>query len=229
MFFHVLVGHLYVFFGKMTIWIICSFLKIGLWFFIHFLTSELYVVVQLLGRVWLFSDPTDCSPLGSSIWGILEWVAISFSSGSSRPRDQAYVSHVSWISRWILYHWATREELYELFIYSESSTPYQIYILPTLPLIQQVPFSFIDGFPSLYSGFFFFLCSPSHLFFLVFFGVKSKEITKTMLRRLLSTSSLRSYMVSGLTFISLIHFELIFYVYYTKDHAAIRKIWKLNQ
>ena len=79
------------------------------------------------------------------------------------------------------------------------------------------------------AAFFFFLCSPSHLFFLVFFGVKSKEITKTMLRRLLSTSSLRSYMVSGLTFISLIHFELIFYVYYTKDHAAIRKIWKLNQ
>ena len=164
MFFHVLVGHLYVFFGKMTIWIICSFLKIGLWVFIHFLTSELYVVVQLLGRVWLFSDPTDCSPLGSSIWGILEWVAISFSSGSSRPRDQAYVSHVSWISRWILYHWATREELYELFIYSESSTPYQIYILPTLPLIQQVPFSFVDGFPSLYSSFFFFMQSLSFIF-----------------------------------------------------------------
>ena len=161
MFFHVPVGHLYVFFGKMTIRIICSFLKIGLWFFIHFLTIELYVVVQLLGRVWLFCDPIDCSPPGSSIWGILEWVAIFFSSGSSRPRDQAYVSHVSWISRWILYYWATREELCEPFIYSESSTPYQIYILQTLPLIQQVPFSFVDGFPSLYSGFFFFFFMQS--------------------------------------------------------------------
>ena len=37
-------------------------------------------------------DPTDCSPPGSSVCGIsqarmLEWVAISFSRGSSRPRD----------------------------------------------------------------------------------------------------------------------------------------------
>jgi len=37
-------------------------------------------------------DPTDCSPPGSSVHGILqarilEWVAISFSRASSRPRD----------------------------------------------------------------------------------------------------------------------------------------------
>ena len=37
-------------------------------------------------------DPMDCSPLGSSVHGIflariLERVAISFSRGSSRPRD----------------------------------------------------------------------------------------------------------------------------------------------
>ena len=35
---------------------------------------------------------------------ILEWVAISFSRGSSKPRD-----HISCISSCILYHWATRE------------------------------------------------------------------------------------------------------------------------
>ena len=38
-------------------------------------------------------DPMDCSLLGSSAHGIsqariLEWVAISFSRGSSQPRDQ---------------------------------------------------------------------------------------------------------------------------------------------
>ena len=38
-------------------------------------------------------NPMDCSPSGSSVHGIfqariLEWVAISFSKGSSRPRDQ---------------------------------------------------------------------------------------------------------------------------------------------
>ena len=44
-------------------------------------------------------DPMDCSPPGSSIRGILqaeilEWVAISFSRGSSRTRDQTQVSHI---------------------------------------------------------------------------------------------------------------------------------------
>ena len=36
----------------------------------------------------------------------MEWVAISFSSGSSWPRDQIWVSCTG---RWILYHWATWE------------------------------------------------------------------------------------------------------------------------
>ena len=35
---------------------------------------------------------------------ILEWVAISSSRGSSRPRDQTQVSRVSCIGRWILCH-----------------------------------------------------------------------------------------------------------------------------
>ena len=44
-------------------------------------------------------DPMDCSLLGSSVHGIfqtrvLEWVAISFSRGSSRPRDWTRVSHI---------------------------------------------------------------------------------------------------------------------------------------
>ena len=42
-------------------------------------------------------DPVDCSPPGSSVHGILqarilEWVAISFSRGSSQPMDQTRVS-----------------------------------------------------------------------------------------------------------------------------------------
>ena len=37
---------------------------------------------------------------------ILEWVAIPFSRGSSWPRDW---THISWIGRHILYHWATWE------------------------------------------------------------------------------------------------------------------------
>ena len=52
----------------------------------------------------------DCSPLGSSVQGILqarilEWVAISTSRGSSRTRDRTSVSYASCIGRQVLYHW----------------------------------------------------------------------------------------------------------------------------
>ena len=54
---------------------------------------------QSLSRVRL-CDPMDCSPLGSSIHGdfqarVPKWVAIFSSRGSSWPRDQNQVSHVS--------------------------------------------------------------------------------------------------------------------------------------
>jgi len=53
----------------------------------------------------------DCSPPGSSIQGIfqariLEWLAISYSRGSSQPRDQTHVA-ISIIGRRILYHRVT--------------------------------------------------------------------------------------------------------------------------
>ena len=49
--------------------------------------------------------PTLCHPPGSSVCGILqarilEWVAMPFSRGSSRPRDR---TRISCIGRWILY------------------------------------------------------------------------------------------------------------------------------
>ena len=55
--------------------------------------------------------PMDCSPPGYSIHGIsqariLERVAISFSKGSSWPRDWTFISC---IGRQVPYHWATRE------------------------------------------------------------------------------------------------------------------------
>ena len=45
-------------------------------------------------------NPRDCSPPGSSVHGILqarirEWVAISFSRGSSPPRDQTLVYYTA--------------------------------------------------------------------------------------------------------------------------------------
>ena len=53
-------------------------------------------VAQLCPTLW---DPVDCNLLGFSIHGILqarilEWIAISFSRGSSRPRDRTWVSRI---------------------------------------------------------------------------------------------------------------------------------------
>ena len=57
-------------------------------------TAVLCSVTQSCPTLW---DPNDCSPPGSSVHGllqarILEWVAMSYSRGSSRPKDWTHVS-----------------------------------------------------------------------------------------------------------------------------------------
>ena len=54
-------------------------------------------------------DAVDYRLPGSSVHGILqarilEWVAISFSRGSSRPRDWTHISYITYTGRQILYH-----------------------------------------------------------------------------------------------------------------------------
>ena len=71
-------------------------------------------------------DLMDYSPPSSSVHGIfqariLEWVAISFSRGSSWPRDQTHIPCVSCTDRQILYHCATREALTLTSPYSKSA------------------------------------------------------------------------------------------------------------
>ena len=77
---------------------------------IHFLNTVLALVAQLCPTL---CDPMDCSPPGSSVHGILqvrilEWFAISYSRGSSQPKDGTLVS---WIAGEIFTVWATREAL----------------------------------------------------------------------------------------------------------------------
>ena len=68
----------------------------------------------LVAKLYLtFCNNMDCSPPGSSVHGIsqariLEWIAISFSRGSSRPRNQTRVSCIAG-RRFTV--WATRELL----------------------------------------------------------------------------------------------------------------------
>ena len=59
-------------------------------------------------------NPVDCSPPGSSVRASLqarrlEQVVISFSRGSSRPRDRTIVSCIACVGRGLLYHCATWE------------------------------------------------------------------------------------------------------------------------
>ena len=56
--------------------------------------------VKLLSRVQLFATPWAVSLPGSSIHGIfqasvLEWAAVSFSRGSSQPRNRTQVSCIA--------------------------------------------------------------------------------------------------------------------------------------
>ena len=70
--------------------------------------------------------PHECSWPGSSVHGIfqagiLEWVAMPSSRGSSWPRDQTCISYVSCIGRQILYHWVSRGDIY-IYIYTHTHT-----------------------------------------------------------------------------------------------------------
>ena len=67
------------------------------------------VCAKSLQSCLILCDTMDCSPLGSSVHGIpqariLEWVAMSFSRGSSWPRDWTHVPCVSYTGRQVLYH-----------------------------------------------------------------------------------------------------------------------------
>ena len=61
------------------------------------ISNAYFVCVLAVQSSPTLCDPMDCSPPGSSVYGILqarilEWVAIPFSRGSSQPRDLTQVS-----------------------------------------------------------------------------------------------------------------------------------------
>ena len=65
--------------------------------------------VESLQSCLTLCDPMDCSLPGSSVHGILqagilEWVAMPSSRGSSQPRNPIHISYVSCTSRQVLYH-----------------------------------------------------------------------------------------------------------------------------
>ena len=81
-----------------------------------------YLVTKSCPTLW---DPMDCNPPASSVHGIflakiLEWVVMSSSRGSIRPRDGI---HVSCIGMQILYHWAIGEAHHHLSGFHKRSIP----------------------------------------------------------------------------------------------------------
>ena len=89
-------------------------------FFTIWATREAYTYmlhVKSLQSCLTLCDPVDSSPPGSSIHGILqagilEWVTMPSSRGSSWPRDWTHISYGSSIGRQVLYHQHIWEAIY---------------------------------------------------------------------------------------------------------------------
>ena len=110
----------------------------------------MHVCVHVLTQLHpTLCDPRDCGPPGSSVHvilqaRILEWVAISYSKGSSQPREQ---TQVTCIVRQILYHCAAWEAC--VYVHTGTLTHTQYFTIPlkienafcarTLELLDQEP------------------------------------------------------------------------------------------
>ena len=118
---------------------------------VPYFNSKFLTLIKILKltALLLFSHSSCSSAHGIPPTRILEWVAISFSRGSSRPRDQA---HISCIGRQILCHWATLEAL---LIHTECFNSDYILMLTNCPKTS-VLFSCILS---------------SHVFYLLFSGM----------------------------------------------------------
>ena len=104
-------------------------------------------------------DPIDCSLPGFSIhWifqaRVLEWVAISFSRGSSRPSDGTQVSS---IACGFLTSWATRKALEIQVLYQMTLCEVQSTV--NMPITSM---SFLNLSHFTFLGFSFFICQVCH-------------------------------------------------------------------
>ena len=117
---------------------------VSCWVFTQFSSSACSLVVnssEVAQSCLTLCDPMDCSSLpGSSAHGIfqaivLEWIAISFSRGSSQPRDRTWVAHL--VDRCFPV-WATREVTCWLVNFKNSFLHSRAYLLHfPLPFLLQ--------------------------------------------------------------------------------------------
>ena len=91
---------------------IFDFIILQLWYALKKISGMFNLCVHTWSVVSNSFSPMDCSLPGSPVHGffqarILERVAISYSKGSSLPRDWTCISCISCTGRWILYHCVT--------------------------------------------------------------------------------------------------------------------------
>ena len=150
----------------------------------------------MLSCVRLF-NPMDCSPSGSSVRRvfqarILEWVAISFSRESSQPRDGTrHLLH--------LLHWqadSSAQAPPRKPIHTNSILKYRMVASPTYKAVQML---------------------KGHLYFhMTWLLITMKVVFYKCVLWFMSVFSSRNFIVSGLTFTSLVQFQFIFVYDVTK-------------
>ena len=103
------------------------------------------LVLSRFSNVLTLFDPTDCSPPGSSVHGILQarilvWVAMPSSWGSSWPQRSNPCLLQLLNCRQVLDHWATGEALpcHIRFYILSMKLPYQM-VLPPGALLVSMP------------------------------------------------------------------------------------------
>ena len=136
---------------KLPLILLSQYLLIYFYCVFFFLSSQVTTKYKKSVCVCLVTQSclTFCNPMGFSLpnssvhevfpASILEWVAISSSWGSSLSRDWKYISCVSFIGRWILYHCATWE-LYNNITLINTKLPSIVF--KTLLLNSSFPTSF---------------------------------------------------------------------------------------
>ena len=90
-------------------------------------TSQLDIPDSFLFISTEWVSERSCSVMSDSLQRVLEWIAISFSRGSSWPRDRTQVSRIVG-TRFTV--WATREILYLLYTVKDKPSYLLIYNFP---------------------------------------------------------------------------------------------------
>ena len=98
----------------------------------RYIYTQTWKYISVTQSCLTLCNTMDCSPPGSSVHGISqariwEWIANSFSRGSSLTRDWTCISCAFCIAGWFFTHWATEKSIYAS-IHTHTHTHTYVYI-----------------------------------------------------------------------------------------------------